>query len=387
MRKLLLLIPLPLLLLAACTSGQTTGATNITSTSATLNASGSCDAPSGQTCGWYFQYGTSASSLTQKTATQQAQPGSNTGSANVTGLTASTQYFFQLCGPAPYSQPTNTQCVGPDGKTSSTDSFTTAAASHQAQHHYIYLQGTSVSTVQGLGYDYMDVSSKSVMDALPAGTKGVFWIGNGYNSACSWDLSDSQVSSIVSANVGDPKFSGIYAIADEPDLALCPGAPAAFQSRTALIHNIDPNAKTEAVIQWSSSTNVYAAFTNSVDFEGADPYPCNVNNATTGCDYTALTNKVTQAVNAVGASRLVPVFQLFGQSCATGAPFYRLPTASELTKMLSIWDQLVPRSQRPYDASYLWDHSVADSCPSLVDANGTNGFPDLQTVMKNYFAN
>ena len=54
------------LLLAAC-SGKTTGTTNITSTSATLNSLGSC--ASGETCRWYWEYWATGSPRTTSTKT------------------------------------------------------------------------------------------------------------------------------------------------------------------------------------------------------------------------------------------------------------------------------------------------------------------------------
>lgn len=254
--------------------------------------------------------------------------------------------------------------------------------------HYVFNQGSlaaNQNAAAGLGFNLMDVTSKPVMDALPAGVLGIYWIGNGYNTTCSWGVSDAQVTTIVNANRGDPKFSNIYYISDEPHSLTCPDGPAALADRTALIKSLDPNAKTFALIQWVSSTNEFANFAASVDYLGADPYPCNANDMTT-CDFTAgLYDKVQQAVDAVGVSRVVPIYQAFGQECATTANYYRLPTVSETQTIIDTFDSLVPPHQRLFDGTYTWNRQ-APACPTLVDANGTGGYPDLQSVYSSYFS-
>lgn len=262
-----------------------------------------------------------------------------------------------------------------------------AASQPHVPPHFILNQGptlTEQTAAANVGFNYMDVASKAVMDLLPANVKGVYYIGNGYNTTCSWTLSDAQVQTIVQNNLGDSHFSGIYYISDEPHTATCPGGPQALADRTALIKSIDPSAKTFAVIQWSAATNEYANFANAVDYIGADPYPCNANSVT--CDNTSLTSKVSQAVAAVGAARVVPVFQAFGQQCNTGSShFYRQPSESELQSMMNVYDSLVPSWQRPFDAAYGW-RNQSTACPTLKDANGTAGSPNLQAVFSNYFA-
>src|SRR5512132_334772 len=71
---------------------------------------------------------------------------------------------------------------------------------------------------------------------------------------CAFSLSDSQVATIVDRNRGDPKFSSIYYIADEPHTSNCPSAPADVAARTALVHSHDKNAKTFAIVLDGSIT-------------------------------------------------------------------------------------------------------------------------------------
>lgn len=121
-----------ILALSAC-SGNTIAPINVGSSSATLQATGTCD--SGETCGWYFQYRqVGTSTWTDPTAGSECSqvPGSVGGpagpvtlSCNVTGLSASTQYEYQVCG---IRNGTNLGCVGPNGtEDGTTQQFSTDA--------------------------------------------------------------------------------------------------------------------------------------------------------------------------------------------------------------------------------------------------------------------
>lgn len=257
------------------------------------------------------------------------------------------------------------------------------------RHHFVSNQGPDLAQQQaalGVGLDWQDFSSNSVMNAAPAGVQGIRWVGNGYNSSCSWAVSDASLTTIVQQNIGNPKFSGIYFISDEPHTALCPDAPTRLAERTALIKSIDPAAKTfTVVLDGANNPGEYQAFKDSADYIGVDPYPCNVNNATTGCDMNALSSRIDSALTWIPANRIVPTFQVFGQACNTGTShYYRLPTVSELQAMLTIWDAKVPKDVRPFDDSYSWRNQTT-SCPTLVDATGGT-YPDLQGVLRSYFA-
>jgi hypothetical protein len=114
---------------------------------------------------------------------------------------------------------------------------------------------------------------------------GVYWLGNGYNLSCSWQLSDRKVTDIVMAIKDHPKFSGIYYISDEPHPDRCPDGPQRLAERTALIHSLDPRGRTFAIIlNNSSAPNEFAQMKDAVDYIGVDPYPCNIKNDLTGCN-------------------------------------------------------------------------------------------------------
>lgn len=239
-----------------------------------------------------------------------------------------------------------------------------------------------------VGFDLVDVASIAVLDTLPNGMKGVFWLGNGYNTECSWRLSDQEVVEHVEALKNHPRFSGIYYISDEPHPARCSDAAERVTARTNLIRGIDPEAKTFIIVQNSSSDRTeFEQLKDAADFIGVAPYPCNIKNADKGCDYDAIGRRIDEALAAgISARRIVPVFQLFGQDCAaTGTPYYRLPSLQELERMLAIWDERVPPTVRPFDMAYSWGVQERTACPALSQADGSS-YPALRETFAKYIA-
>jgi hypothetical protein len=112
----------------AC-SGYTTPATNVTTTSATLNAMGGCAGGSPNPCSWYWRYGTGGQYQFTTPVQGPCGPGCDTGGTTaplnqaVTGLTPYTQYRYQICGKGDNSDTFG--CVGPDGTGSTSQAFTT----------------------------------------------------------------------------------------------------------------------------------------------------------------------------------------------------------------------------------------------------------------------
>jgi hypothetical protein len=75
---------------------------------------------------------------------------------------------------------------------------------------------------------------------LPAGAQAPVFLG--INSAwddatCGWDLSDSQITTMVNNTKDDPKVYG-YFVSDEPNPFLCPNAVQAHRARVALIRSL-----------------------------------------------------------------------------------------------------------------------------------------------------
>ncbi|WP_407153973.1 hypothetical protein [Bradyrhizobium sp. STM 3557] len=241
------------------------------------------------------------------------------------------------------------------------------------------------------GFNLAGVSTQLALRALPEGMKGVYWLGNGYNLECSWRLSDRQVTDVVLAIKDDPKFSGIYYISDEPHPGVCADAPQRLAERTALIHSLDPRGRTfTVVLNGSSAPTEFTQMKDAADYIGVDPYPCNVKNERTGCAYAALRQRIDQALGAgIPTTRIVPVFQTFGQVCTSlnrkYPPYYRMPTVAETEAMLAIWDEKVPVKDRPFDMAYSWGTQPTLACPTLQMADG-GSHPNLRSFYEDYFA-
>ena len=264
-----------------------------------------------------------------------------------------------------------------------------AAEPREPLHFTVTMRGDFAGAASA-GFNLADVSTLSALRALPEGMMGVYWLGNGYKFSCSWRLSDRQITDTVMAIKDNPKFSGIYYIADEPHPAQCPDAPQRMAERTALVHSLDPRGRTFVVVMNNSSAPTeFAQMKDAADYIGVDPYPCNVKNEFTGCTFAALRQRIDQALEAgIPAARIVPIFQAFGQLCTNSGrkypPYYRLPTVAETEMMLSIWDEKVPVKDRPFDMAYSWGKQPATACPTLQMADG-GSHPDLRSVYKNYF--
>jgi RHS repeat-associated protein len=127
------------LLLTAC-GGKTTGTTNITSTSATLNSVGSC--ASGESCRWYWEYWPASGPRTASNKTSVYGPVNGPVNniplpQNLSGLSPNTQYRWVFCGSGSNSGGGGFFCVGPNGTPSGPtddppadyDIFTTLAPS------------------------------------------------------------------------------------------------------------------------------------------------------------------------------------------------------------------------------------------------------------------
>ena len=170
----LALAALAAVVLVGC-SGHTTGASNVTASSAQLNFVGSCG--SGEHCSYYVQYRKTGTSAWSKTPTRGpgTGPESNVSlSENVTGLTEGTQYEYQACGNAQTTQPF--ACVGPDGSTSTTSTFTTVSAVSVTPAPAVGPPTTKV-TLAGLGFTaheavdvYFDLTDETLVSADGSGS-------------------------------------------------------------------------------------------------------------------------------------------------------------------------------------------------------------------------
>lgn len=149
------------LALVAC-GGSTTPPTNVTAYSAALGGQGECDGGSPTPCYWYWRYGTGGQYQYQ-TPVQGPYTGSTGGlvqlSAPVTGLQPDTTYQYQLCGEG--DTITSYVCVGPDGTTSTSSTFTTSPRTMPPD------------TTSGLGLGQPFNYGESVVNGVVQGEQGV----------------------------------------------------------------------------------------------------------------------------------------------------------------------------------------------------------------------
>jgi hypothetical protein len=208
------------------------------------------------------------------------------------------------------------------------------------------------------GFNLADVSSNAATEALPAGVKGLEWIGS-----CAGATPGFQ--STIGGYVGDPKVFGFY-LMDEPDPSSCPAAN--LKAESDWIHANDPGTYTFIIEQDLSSSNHptyqggYTPANSDIDLYGLDPYPCRSENpAAAPCAYSWLGLAVSAAENAgIPLGDIVPVYQAFGGGAWVddGGGSYQLPTAAQESAILSTWATLVPTPV--FDYAYSWGSQNGD---------------------------
>jgi hypothetical protein len=212
-----------------------------------------------------------------------------------------------------------------------------------------------------VGFNVADVGSRSVADSLPAGDKGLVFLGlcNG---------ADSNFTTMVRQYIGDPKVFGFYLV-DEPDPTgqwnpLCPQAN--LKAESDWIHANVPGTKTFVVLMNMSSSSspsyapTYTPANSDIDLYGVDPYPCR--SELNGCDYTYITKGLAAAEAAgVPLADIVPVYQTFGGGAWVddGGGSYALPTASQEQQILATWASVVPTPV--FDYAYSWGSQDGDT--------------------------
>jgi hypothetical protein len=198
------------------------------------------------------------------------------------------------------------------------------------------------------GFNLADVSSVSELNSLPAGVKGLVYLGltNG---------ADANFQATVSQFIGNPNLYGFY-IADEPGAGLA----ANLKAESDWIHTNVPGAKTFIIEQnLSSDANpdfVYTPANTDIDLFGLDPYPIQAS----GVNY----NIIPTAVNAAEAAGIpladiVPVYQAFGGG---GYSEWTLPTPPQESEILSTWGASVPNPV--FDYAYSWGVQDGDTALS-----------------------
>jgi hypothetical protein len=222
---------------------------------------------------------------------------------------------------------------------------------------YLFHTGSNQPRAASIGFNLLDVDAKASADALPAGTRGLYWLGDYLNApTCDWEKSDATISAKVLAARGDPKVWGYY-FSNEPDPYGCPDAVAQHRARARLIRSLDPAKKTYISLDMNwreQALRQIPQWVGVADYVGLNPYICFVGHRT--CDFAWL-NRVIRAAND---AHLV----YFGHVQAFQAEEWRWPSASELRRMLERW---AASNEKGYAVfTWSWGGSVLASQPRLM---------------------
>lgn len=253
-----------------------------------------------------------------------------------------------------------------------------AATKPKTLHYAANMAEDERSKAAGLGFNLFDTGpDPEEIDSLKEGQRALVWVGAGFED-CEPETSWSEFKKAVDTLAGNPKVYGWY-LFDEPNLKECSGLLKEIKRRADYIEEHAKGQKSFVVALDGGGPDI-TPDRSHVDLIGLDPYPCEVDKA---CDYRLIDRLVSHATESgIPTSAMVPVFQTFGQSCNGGEHKWRLPTSAELRTILGRWDKLVPAPA--FDYAYSWDNQREWSCPTLADADGGKGVPDLQSVMKKH---
>jgi hypothetical protein len=264
--------------------------------------------------------------------------------------------------------------------------------------HYAIGSSENQSIALSMGFNVMDIAgtgspadTEAVVDALPPGIQALISVVNIDNDNCTTpDYPSAEYQALVDAMANDPKVYGYY-IADEPHPLVCPNAASDIRARADYLHAHAPGQQAFIVVQDGSGpcgTNLGCEFSalqpanTHVDLIGLDPYPCHYDSLgnPVPCDYSLINQRVgTALANGIPLGIIVPLFQTFGQEGRTdGATvFYRTPSASELSTILSTWNSVVP--DPPMDYAYtVTVQCTTTSCPA---PQALENQPELQPAI------
>lgn len=269
--------------------------------------------------------------------------------------------------------------------TTSTATTSTTTAATATAHFTVNLH-QSYTTAQSMGFNVFDVAGsntnpagvKTKLDALPAGSKAMIWVGNLGKTAGVQGFTRAQFQAQVNALATDPRVYG-YFIADEPHPILFPTVVAEIAARADYLRAKAPAQKSFIVVldgsKYCNGTlgceyGALAPSKSHVDVVGVDSYPCHLG---APCDFNKIPERVNAAIKAgIPRGQIAPVYQSFGQEGATN-PYYRTPTAAELQTMLDTWKANLPAPVLDY--AYSWGTQTS-SPQALIN------HPELQSVVK-----
>lgn len=235
-----------------------------------------------------------------------------------------------------------------------------AAAPPPFRYRYMFSSGQDPAAAKSLGYNLVDVGSKSEADALPHGTQALLYLGVGAawdDAVCSWELSDATITRTVRSTAHDPKVAG-YFFSDEPDPAKCPNAVSAHRARAALIRSLAPTKFTLMVIDSNSgqaTLNQIPLWVGVADYAGLDVYPCYQGRP---CDFH-WQKQVIAAADAVGLT------YFGGVQAFRDAHDWRWPTADELQTQLDTWKASRARGYMLF--AWTWAGYKLSTEPALLD--------------------
>lgn len=282
--------------------------------------------------------------------------------------------------------PVATTQPGSPAKTVDTSTTTMALATSPKTAHMTANLRQSYGGARSMGFNVFDVAGsttnpagvKAKLNALPAGSRAMIWVGALGKKAGVQGFTRAQFRAQVNALATDRRVYGYY-IADEPHPMSFPAVVAEIRARADYLRARAPAQKSFIVVL--DGTNVckgtlgceYRALAPAkthVSLIGVDVYPCHRGAA---CDFAKITQRVNAAVRAgVPRQQIVPIYQTFGQE-GTANPYYRTPSTAELRRQLATWKASVPAAQLDY--AYTWG-TQSMSPQALIN------HPALRTVVR-----
>ncbi len=203
------------------------------------------------------------------------------------------------------------------------------------------------------GFNLADVGSADMLNYLPAGIKGLVYVGM-------TDGVTAAFTALVDACKGNPNLYGFY-LADEPDASATTAAN--LKAEADYIHANLPGAETFMVEQNLSSNTTpsyyYTPANTDIDLFGLDPYPVQTN-VPNNLDYNIIPLAVAEAEKVgIPLADIVPTYQAFGGG---GYSTYILPTAAQEEQILATWASVVPTPA--FDYTYSWGSQNSDTALS-----------------------
>ena len=217
------------------------------------------------------------------------------------------------------------------------------------------------------GFNLADVSSLWGLNQLPAGVKGLAYLGM-------TDGVTDAFKAAVNQYLGNPKLYGFY-LADEPDPTQVSAAN--LMAEADYIHANFPGAITYITLQnMGTPTSPVYNFNpqnTHIDLFGLDPYPVRPQYSG-GMNLSVIPDAVNAALAAgIPLGKIVPVYQAFGGG---GYASWTVPTADQERQILSTWGAYVPNPV--FDYAYSWGVQNSDTAISTD--------PDLQKVFASHNA-